>query len=87
MGRRCSRNCVESVPNAVDEVWFRVTGFVGSRLASLLIDVVIERVNNLYSHRSFHGRGKPNTSVVGPPHGQERVVWRRLWIIANRENQ
>jgi len=47
--------------------FLRLAGFVGSRVASMLIDVVVERANNLYSHRSFHGRGKPNAGVVRPP--------------------
>jgi hypothetical protein len=31
-----------------------LTGFVCARLLNLLIDVAAERVNALYSHRSFH---------------------------------
>lgn len=36
-------------------------------LMKLSIDIAVERVNALYSHRSFHGRGRPNPGVVRPP--------------------
>lgn len=41
--------------------------FVASQLIWLLCDVAAERVSNLYSHRSFHGRCRPNPGVVRPP--------------------
>ena len=44
-----------------------LSGFVCARLLNLLIDVAAERVNALHSHRSFHGRGRPNPGVVRPP--------------------
>ena len=47
--------------------WVRLIGFLGSLVAPTLMDVLVERANNLYSHRSFHGRGKPNAGVVRPP--------------------
>src|ERR1700730_5941147 len=42
------------------------TGFVSARLLNLLIDVAAERVNALYSHRSFHGRVRPTPAMVPP---------------------
>jgi hypothetical protein len=44
----------------------RVAGVVG-RLSSLLADIAVEWANCLYSHRSFHGRARPNAGVVRPP--------------------
>jgi hypothetical protein len=41
--------------------------FVASQLMWLLCDVAGERVSNLYSHRSLHGRCLPNPGVVRPP--------------------
>lgn len=31
------------------------------------LDIAAERTNSLYSHRSFHGRGRPNPGMVRPP--------------------
>lgn len=45
----------------------RLAAFVAARVTSTLADIAAERVNALYSHRSFHTRGKPNPGVVRPP--------------------
>ena len=36
-------------------------------LVLLVVDVAAERVSVLYSHRSFHGRRRPDLGVVRPP--------------------
>src|SRR3954469_2787819 len=41
--------------------------FLSRHLIFLLCDAAAERVNSLYSHRSFHGRCQPNPGVVRPP--------------------
>ena len=46
--------------------------FVAGQLIWLLCDVVVERVSNLYTHRSFHGRCRPNLGVVRPPNMGKR---------------
>jgi len=32
-----------------------------------VLDVAIDRIHTVYSHRSFHGRSRPNPGVVRPP--------------------
>jgi hypothetical protein len=34
---------------------------------TLLCDTAAERVNSLYSYRTFHGRCRPNPTAVRPP--------------------
>ncbi len=41
--------------------------FFAWNLLALLVDVAVERLNALASHRSCHGRGRPNLAVVRPP--------------------
>lgn len=36
-------------------------------ISGLLIDVAAQRAHTLYSHRSFHGRRRPDPGVVRPP--------------------
>jgi len=50
----------------------RLAAFVARSTASTLLDALAERVNLLYSHRSFHTRGKPNAGVVRPPNMSKR---------------
>ena len=46
---------------------FRRTAFVVRAVARLLVEAAFERVHTLYSHRSFHGRGRPDLGLVRPP--------------------
>jgi hypothetical protein len=41
--------------------------FIASHVIWLLCDAAAERVLTLYSHRSFHGRCRPDLSLVRPP--------------------
>jgi len=41
--------------------------FFVSQTIARAVDVVMDRVHTLYSHRSFHGRTRPNLGVVRPP--------------------
>src|SRR5205809_7184421 len=41
--------------------------FAFTQLVTLFGDATAERVNSLYSHLSFHGRCRPDPSVVRPP--------------------
>jgi hypothetical protein len=41
--------------------------FVMRQTGALVVDVAMDRINALYSHRSFHGPGRPNPGVVRPP--------------------
>ena len=50
----------------------RLAMFVSWTVITTLVDVAAERVNALYSHRSFHGRGKPDSGVVRPPNMGKR---------------
>jgi hypothetical protein len=45
----------------------RLTSFVARTTLLVLVDVTMEWLNNLYSHRSFHGRRQPDPGVVRPP--------------------
>jgi hypothetical protein len=45
---------------------------VVARLSSLLTDIAMEWANCVYSHRSFHGRARPNSGVVRPPNMSKR---------------
>lgn len=58
---------------------FALTAFAFSAVAAVIIDVLVERANTLYSHRSFHGRGKPNPAVVRPPN-----MGKKEWFDAAR---
>jgi hypothetical protein len=44
-----------------------VIRFVAGQMIWLFCEAVAERVSTLYSHRSFHGRCRPNMSLVRPP--------------------
>jgi hypothetical protein len=46
--------------------------FVVAEVARVLCDVTAERINTLYSHRSFHGRCAPNPGLVRPPNMGKR---------------
>ncbi len=46
--------------------------FVAGQLIWSFCDAVVERVSNLYSHRSFHGRCRPSLGVVRPPNMGKR---------------
>jgi hypothetical protein len=41
--------------------------FVGDQLFLLVCDAAVDRMNTLYSHRTFHGRSRPNLGQVRPP--------------------
>ena len=41
--------------------------FACRQLVALVCDAAAERVNSLYSHRTFHGRCRPNRAAVRPP--------------------
>ena len=56
-----------------------LTAFVCSTVVALLFDVLVERTNMLYSHRSFHGRGRPDSGVVRPRTWEKRRVRCRAW--------
>ena len=56
--------------NAVRGMWF-----AAKQMLFTLCDVVVERANTLYSHRSFHGRGRPNPGVVRPPNVSKAEWW------------
>jgi len=47
--------------------WAAVTAFVSGRFLFLPFDAAAERLNTLYSHRTFHGRCRPNPGTVRPP--------------------
>ena len=46
--------------------------FVARQVMWLFCDAAAERVSNLYSHRSFHGRCRPNMTLVRPPNMGKR---------------
>lgn len=46
--------------------------FVAYELLVLACDVAVDRINTLYSHRTFHGRARPNLGVVRPPNMGKR---------------
>jgi hypothetical protein len=56
-----------------------LTAFAFSAVVTVIVDVLVERANTLYSHRSFHGRGKPNPAVVRPPN-----MGKKEWFDAAR---
>ena len=46
--------------------------FVVREIVALLTGAVAERIGTFYSHRSFHGRCRPNSGVVRPPNMGKR---------------
>jgi hypothetical protein len=47
---------------------------IARAVLSLLCDVAAERVNGLYSHRTFHGRCRPDPGRVRPPN-MSKAEW------------
>jgi hypothetical protein len=56
----------------------RLTAYAVRSTASVLADVVMEWANCLYSHRSFHGRARPDAGVVRPPNMGKQEWFERL---------
>jgi hypothetical protein len=50
----------------------KVAAYVFRRLLQLFGDAGAERINSLYSHRTFHGRCEPHPGVVRPPNMSKR---------------
>ena len=40
---------------------------VAVQFMALMCDAAVERIQSLYSHRTFHGRCQPDLGVVRPP--------------------
>ena len=66
-GDEILRDFTEASAKAAQGSRIRHIVFVVRQFVFLLCDIAAERVNNLYSHRSFHGRRKPDPGVVRPP--------------------
>ena len=47
--------------------WPALAAFFARGVLFVLCDAAAERVNTLYSHRTFHGRCRPNPTAVRPP--------------------
>jgi hypothetical protein len=58
-------------------------GLLVRELFFLACDVAIDRINTLYSHRTFHGRTRPNPGVVRPPNMGKREWFQAVDNLAN----
>jgi hypothetical protein len=66
-GEEIAADFAEGISGARRRGWIGLTIFVAGRILFLLCDAAAERVNALYSHRTLHGRCRPNPAMVRPP--------------------
>ena len=66
-GKEMAADFAQGVSGARQRGRIALIVFVAGRIFFLLCDASAERVNSLYSHRTFHGRCRPNPAMVRPP--------------------
>jgi hypothetical protein len=85
-GKEMAADFAQSVSDARQRGRIALLIFVAGRILFLLCDASAERVNTLYSHRTFHGRCRPNPAMVRPPN-MGKQEWFQIDAVDARPDQ